>query len=399
MHIINIGQLVTSKGFGPSSGKAMGELEVLNDAFISIEDGKIAAVGTMDSLAGGGLIKSFDAEGAVVIPGLVDPHTHAVFKGTREDEFLARCMGEPYGKGILTSMNMVREASEDDLYAHSRKHVEEIIAQGTTTLEIKSGYGLSPEAEIKQLKVARRLADDLPIEIVTTFLGAHAVPQEFSNAEYIDIILNEMLPQVAEQKLAEYGDIFCEVGFFTVDESRKVLSAFKDAGLKLKIHAEEMGNSGSAEMAAELGATSADHLLYVSDKGMSAMKSSGTIPVLMPGTAFTLNLDYAPARKMIEADLPVALGTDFNPGTCLINSMFTTITLAVMRMRMSIEEALTAATLNAAAAIDRAEMTGSIEAGKRADLVFLDLGNYKQIPYFLGHRYVKSVMAAGEFVT
>jgi imidazolonepropionase len=237
----------------------------------------------------------------------------------------------------------------------------------------------------------------MPIEIVPTFCGAHAVPAGVEKSQYIQEIIDEMLPRIQSEKLAEFGDVFCERGFFELDESREILQACRRARLGLKIHADELSPLGGAELAGELGATSADHLLHVSERGIAAMKSSGVIAVLLPGTAFSLNAEYAPARRMIDAGLAVALGTDFNPGTCLIYSMFFMIALAVLKMRMTIEEALTAATLNAAAALRRAHLTGSLEPGKRADLVLLDLENYKQIPYFIGHegRFVRAVIARG----
>lgn len=398
MLIVDIGQLVTPQGTSAVRGNQMGQLYVLEHAFVEMADGKITSLGSMADLPDSAGHEVVNAEGVVVLPGLVDPHTHAVFAGSREDEFLARCLGEPYGKGILTSMKNVRTASEDQLYESGKKYLHEMISLGTTTAEIKSGYGLDTASELKLLRVIDKLKQDLPIEIVPTFLGAHAVPDDVEQSSYVDSVINEMIPEVSEQNLAEYCDIFCEKGFFSVEESRAVLTAGKEAGMKPKIHAEEIYNTGGAELAAELGATSADHLEQISEKGIEALRASGTIPVLLPGTAFTLNFEYPPARKMIESGLPVALGTDFNPGTCLVYSMYLIISLAVMRMKMSVEEAITACTLNSAAALDRAESTGSLEIGKRGDLVILDLENYRQIPYFVGHNIVNAVIASGAVV-
>lgn len=396
MLIINIGQLSTPTGTQALSGCAMRQLTVMRDAYVNIEGGKIIQLGRMRELRNSRLSEAFDAQGGVVIPSLVDPHTHAVFFGTREDEFLARCQGEKYGKGILTSVEKVRRASEDQIYEFSKEFLAAMMRLGTTTVEIKSGYGLDTENELKLLRVIKRLRETMPIEIVPTFCGAHAVPAGVEKSQYIREIIEEMLPRV--RNLAEFGDVFCEEGFFSIAESREVLRACQQAGLGLKIHADELSPLGGAELAAELGAISADHLLHISERGMEALKRAGVIAVLLPGTAFSLNAEYAPARTMIDRGLAVALGTDFNPGTCLIYSMFFMIALAVLKMKMTVEEALTAATLNAAAALRRAHITGSIEPGKRADLLVLDLEHYKQIPYFIGHegRFVRAVICAGQ---
>ncbi len=397
MVIINIGQLVTPTGTQALSGRAMRRLTVVHDAYLKIENGIIAQIGSMRELENFTISEALDAQGGVVIPGLVDPHTHAVFYGTREDEFLARCQGEKYGKGILTSVEKVRKASEAQIYEFSRSLLQAMVRLGTTMVEIKSGYGLDTQNELKLLRVIQSLQETMPIEIVPTFCGAHAVPAGVEKSQYIREIIVEMLPRVRDHNLAEFGDVFCEQGFFELDESRTILQACQKAGLALKIHADELSPLGGAELAAELGAVSADHLLHISERGMEALKRAGVVAVLLPGTAFSLNAEYAPARRMIDSGLAVALGTDFNPGTCLIYSMFFMIALAVLKMKMTVEEALTAATLNAAAALRRAHITGGLEPGKRADLVILDLENYKQIPYFIGHegRFVHTVIAQG----
>jgi imidazolonepropionase len=399
MLIINIGQLVTPHGSQALTGQAMRQLTVVHDAYVKIEDSKISKIGSMREFPQAP--ETFDAQGGVVIPGLVDPHTHAVFYGTREEEFLARCQGEKYGQGILTSVERVRRASEDQIYEFSKNFLAAMVRLGTTTVEIKSGYGLDTENELKLLRVIRRLRETMPMEIVPTFCGAHAVPAGVEKSEYIREIIEEMVPRVRDEHLAEFGDVFCEEGFFSVAESREILRACRGAGLGLKIHADELSPLGGAELAAEMGAISADHLLHISERGMEALQRVGVIAVLLPGTAFSLNAPYAPARAMIEGGLAVALGTDFNPGTCLMYSMFFMIALAVLKMQMTVEEALTAATLNAAAALRRAHITGSIEPGKRADLVVLNLENYKQIPYFIGHeeRFVRAVICAGHVVS
>jgi imidazolonepropionase len=400
MFVINIGQLVMPTGNQALTGQAMRQLTVLRDAYLRIEDGKIVRLGPMRELRSSRLSEAFDAQGGVAIPGLVDPHTHSVFYGTREDEFLARCQGEKYGKGILTSVERVRGASEDQIYEFSKEFLLSMMRLGTTTVEIKSGYGLDTENELKLLRVIKRLQETMSIEIVPTFCGAHAVPAGVTNADYIAEIVKKMLPRVREENLAEFGDVFCEQGFFSIEESREILLACQRAGLGLKIHADELNPLGGAELAGELGAVSADHLLHITSQGIEAMKRAGVVAVLLPGTAFSLNAEYAPARQMINEELAVALGTDFNPGTCLMYSMFFMIALAVLQMKMTVEEALTAATLNAAAALRRADSMGSLEPGKRADLVILDLENYRQIPYFSGHegRFVRAVIAAGQMV-
>jgi imidazolonepropionase len=398
MLIVNIGQLVTPLGEKPRNGKAMGQLHILENAYIKIVNGKIIGMDSMRSLVRPRDEEIVDARKSVVIPGLVDPHTHAAFIGTREDEYLARCQGEKYGKGILTSVEKVRKATEEEIVQYSKPFLIAMMRQGTTTVEIKSGYGLNTESELKLLKTIKRLQQELSIEIVATFCGAHAIPADTKKSDYISEIIGEMIPQVKKLKLAEYCDIFTEKGFFSIEESREILRAAKGAGFKLKIHADELSPLGGSELAAELGATSADHLLHISARGIKKMKAAGTIPVLLPGTAFSLNAEYAPAREMIEGDLPVALGTDFNPGTCLMHSMFLMIALAVRKMRMTIEESLTAATLNAAAALDRAKQIGSLEEGKQADIVILGLDNYRQIPYFIGHDFVRTVIKSGRVI-
>ena len=292
----------------------------------------------------------------------------------------------------------VRAASEEQLAENGRRFLLEMLRSGSTTVEVKSGYGLDTPTELKMLRVLRRLDHELPLEIVPTFLGAHALPPERSKSEYIAELIEQMIPQVSRGRLAEFCDVFCEEGFFSLRESREILRAAQVAGLRLKIHADELKASGGAALAAELGAQSADHLLKISSRGMSRMKRAGVIPVLLPGTAFSLKAEYAPARAMIELGLPVALGSDFNPGTCLLHSMLFIMGLAVLQMELSAAEALSAATLNAAAALGRADRLGSLEPGKQADLLILDLDNYRQIPYLLGHDLVRSVFKKGRLV-
>ncbi|MCI2426447.1 imidazolonepropionase [Candidatus Acetothermia bacterium] len=376
----------------------MNELSLHKDIQISIKDGKIAAVEARGSKTdSGGLI--IDAGGGVVIPGLVDPHTHAVFAGTREEEFLARCQGEEYtGGGIGSTARSVAQISEEELIKSASHRLKEMLSHGTTTVEIKSGYGLDMENEIKLLNVIKRLSKENRLRLVATFLGAHAFPSGMHRADYISLIITTMIPYVSRYRLAKFCDVFCDSGFYTIDEARTILRAARGAGLLLKLHADELASTGGAELAAQLKVTSADHLLHISDRGIAALKEAGVIAVLLPGTAFSLNKRYAPARKMIDTGLPIALASDFNPGTCLINSQLIIIGLAVLKMGLTIEEALTAATLNAAAALEMADRIGSLEEGKSADLVILALDNYRQIPYFFGHNPVMKVLINGQLV-
>jgi imidazolonepropionase len=375
----------------------MKDIYVQKNVSIRIENGIIQQVGKFTSKKG--IDQVVDALGAVALPGLIDPHTHAVFAGTREDEFLARLQGKPYDEGgIQSTARAVAEASESRLVEEALPRLQLMLESGTTTVEIKSGYGLSLEGETKLLLAIRKLRKAISMRVIPTFLGAHAFPEKVSRDDYISTIITEMIPTVRRRRLAQFCDVFCDRGFFTVDETRTILRAARGAGLGLKLHADELADVGGAELAADLQATSADHLLRTSEYGMKRLREVGVVPVLLPGTAFTLGSDYAPARKMIDLDLPVALATDFNPGTCLIYSMWLIIGLAVLKMGLSVEEALTASTLNAAAALDLASDVGSIEEGKQADIILLDLDNYRQIPYFFGYNPVSTVIINGNVV-
>ncbi len=375
----------------------MNDLTVHESVEVRIDGERISQVDTAVDRENVDL--TIDAHGGVVLPGLVDPHTHVAFVGTREKEFLARLQGLPYTDGgILSSARAVAVADEEEIVEQASRFLRHMLACGTTTVEIKSGYGLSLEEEVKLLLAIRRLKKTMPMRIVATFLGAHAVPAGVPRDDYISTIITEMIPTVRRRRLAQFCDVFCDKGFFTVAEARTILRAARGAGLRLKLHVDELADTGGAKLAAELEATSADHLLKVGEIGMRELKRAGVIPVLLPGTAFTLGSSYAPARRMIELGLPVALASAFNPGTCLIYSMWTVIGLAVMKMGFSVEEALTAATLNAACALDIGEEVGSLEEGKQADLVVLDLDNYHQIPYFFGHNPVSVVIHNGEVV-
>lgn len=389
----------------------MEDLGSVIDGAVAAVKGQVVAVGTTAeveaTVSSGPETKIIDARGKVVMPGFVDPHTHPVFAGTREDEFELRIKGASYqeiaasGGGIRASVRSLRQASEKELREQARPRLDRMLSFGTTTAEAKSGYGLNLAAELKSLEAIADLNREHPLDLIPTFLGAHEFPDEFrkNRGEYIRQICEEMLPQVVQRRLAEFCDIFCEQGVFEVQESRQILTEAKRAGLKLKLHADELAASGGSFLAAEMGAVSADHLVFVDDAGIKAMVEAGVIPVLLPGTTFSLGLDrYAPARKMIEAGLPVALATDLNPGSCMTESMPMIITLACLQMKMTPAEAITAATINAAHAVDRGNILGSLETGKRADLVVWDMPNYQILPYHFGVNLVDTVVKSGRVV-
>jgi len=348
-----------------------------------------------------------DAEHRLVTPGFVDPHTHPVFYSTREDEFEMRVLGISYmeiarrGGGILNSAKKLQMADYNDLKERVKKRLLNFLRFGVTTVEAKSGYGLDTDAEIKSLRMLKELNSELDIEIKPTFLGAHEYPLEFRNnhAGYIDKILKEMLPVVAKEGLAEYCDVFCEEGVFSLDESRTILQAAKELGLDLRIHAGEFKSIGGAKLAAELGARSADHLVHVTDDEIEAMRKRGVVAVLLPATTFFLGSDrYAPAKKMMEMGVEVALSTDFNPGSSFTQSMQFVITLACIKMGMGILEALQAATYNSAKSLGIEDRLGSIEKGKQADFIIWKIDNYQSIPYYLADNSVWKVFKNGKLV-
>ena len=391
--------------FTPTS---QGNIAVYPKGYILVENGRIASVGEMDNRQRLLLdsLQEIDLSGAAVIPGFVDPHTHACFGATRESEFNMRLEGKEYldilkaGGGILSSVRSVDSKSEDDLFTVSSIRINQMLMNGTTTIEIKSGYGLNTELELKILNVIDRLRREMPLDIVPTFMGAHAVPPEYKSNpdEYVNIVINEMINAAKSQNIAEFFDVFCEEGVFSIEQSRKMLNAAASAGFKLKIHADEVHSMGGASLAAEVGAHSAEHLLAASDDGIAAMARAGTIAVLLPATALSLRKPFARARKMIDSGVTVALATDCNPGSCFCQSMPFVFTLGVLGMNMTSDEALKACTLNAARAVSKEKDVGSLEVGKKADFIVLDCDSPAGIAYRLGSTPIISVYKMGEQV-
>lgn len=396
LKITHIGQLATYVS-------ATQTVQRLADVEMIIEGDSIAEIGTHLPSAHSEL----DAGGGLVTPGFVDPHTHPVFADTREHEFEMRAAGKSYrdiseaGGGIKSSVRALREMDEEELVARVESRLRQFLQLGTTTVEAKSGYGLSTDAELKSLRVLKRAAEAVPVEIVPTFLGAHDFPDEYSqNRErYVDLVCQEMIPAVARQGIAEFCDVFCEEGWFSVDDSRRILERAKEYGLKVRIHADEFEDSGGASLAAELGAFSADHLMEVSESGIRRLAESGVVAVLLPGTTFFLGQSsYAPARMLLDEGVEVALASDFNPGSSMIQSMAFIMTLACLFMGMTTDEALRAATYGAARSLGREETVGSLEPGKRADVVVWSLRDASGIPYHVGANRVKTVVKSGILV-
>ncbi|MCH3950118.1 MAG: imidazolonepropionase [Acidaminococcus sp.] len=405
--IKNAAQIVTPQGKEAHFGKEMSNLKIYENASILVEDGKIAAIGTDPSWEKKVPEENqIDAAGKAVLPGFVDSHTHLVFGGYRPDEFLWRMGGMSYmdimnrGGGIVNTMKATRAASEEELADHAMDHLKKMLAMGVTTVEAKSGYGQDYDTEIKQLHVTQKLNASQPIELVSTFLGAHAVPPEFAGRgdDFIEFLLKKVMPTVAKEHLAEFCDVFCEKDVFSVEQSRHLLTEARKMGFKLKIHADEIVSLGGSELAGELHATSADHLLHASDAGIKAMAENKVVSTLLPTTAFCLREPFARAREMIDSGCAVALATDFNPGSGFTFSVPLMIGLAVIYMHMSAEEAITALTLNGAAAVDRADRIGTLEPGKQADIVILQYPSYKFLPYHTGINIVEKVIKKGELV-
>jgi imidazolonepropionase len=389
--------------------KELSELGIIPGGAFVAAGGKITHVGKSTEIEKlcDDETEVIEARGCLVLPGFVDAHTHLVFAGNRLDDFEARARGETYeqiakrGGGIQTTVRATRAASEEELCVLAKKRARWFLRNGTTMVEAKSGYGLTLEDELKILRVIQRIGKETPLETVPTFLGAHAVAAEFreDRAGYISLIIEEMLPRVARERLAEYCDVFCERGYFDVEDARRILTAAKRHGLKLRMHVDQLTNGGGANLAAELGATTADHLEQTAADGVSALAKANVQPVLLPGSVYALgSKKYPDARAMIDAGLAVVLATDFNPGSSPSPSMPMMLSLAVTQMRMSPAEAVAAATVNAAASLNRVDETGSLEVGKLANFAICDCEDYRELAYWFGVSLVRDVFVRGERV-
>jgi imidazolonepropionase len=407
--IKNAAQLVTCSGFKAKKGREMSDLGIIPDGAVVIEKGIITRAGKAEEVLSdldGEAFTIIDATGKAVLPGFIDPHTHFVFGGYRAEEFSWRLRGDSYmeimkrGGGIANTVAATRKATKNELIESGKKRLDTMLSFGVTTVEGKSGYGLDHDTEIKQLEVMKELNASHAVDVAATFLGAHAVPEEYNgNGDgFIEHLASEVLPDVASAKLAEFCDVFCETGVFSIAQSRRLLEKAGSCGLKAKLHADEITTLGGAELAAQLGAVSADHLLHASDRGILQMARAGVVAVLLPGTAFSLKEPYARARYMIDAGCAVALATDYNPGSCFSPSLPLANVLATVYMGMTPEEAITACTINAAAAIGRADRIGSLDAGKTGDVVILEFPSYLFIPYHMGMNSVERVIKHGQLV-
>jgi imidazolonepropionase len=406
--ILHAAQLVTLAGPNrPRVREEMRELAIVSDGAMLIQDGKVIATGPSSQIEKElpADVVVVDATGKVVMPGFVDAHAHPVFAGDRVDEFEMRAQGATYeeiaasGGGIKSTVRKTRAATEDELFEQARKHANWFLRGGTTTVEAKSGYGLTVEDELKLLRVIRRLAEAGPIEFVPTFLGAHAIPDEFRNApgQYSALVIHKMLPRVVEEKLAEYCDVFCERGYFDITESETILRAAQEQGLGLRMHVDQLTNSGGAFLAARLRAATADHLEQINSAEVAALAEARVHPVLLPGSVYALGKTrYPPAREMIEAGLAVVLATDFNPGSSPTPSMAMILSLAATQMKMTPAEAVTAATINAAYSLNRGDKIGSLEPGKLANFTLFDCADYREAAYYFGVSQVHSVYVRGE---
>ncbi|MGF7056541.1 imidazolonepropionase [Brassicibacter mesophilus] len=409
--IKNISQLVTMDGPNrPRIKEEMRKIDIIENGVVAICNDRIIYAGKGElpqdiSVDDSTII--MNGEGKTVTPGLVDPHTHLVHGGSRENELTMKLKGMKYldilkeGGGIHSTVRATKESSFDELYDKAENSLNKMLELGITTVEAKSGYGLDTETELKQLRVAKQLDEDHPVDIVSTFLGAHAIPTEYKDRpeEFVELIINEMLPKVSDEKLAEFCDVFCEEGVFTVEQSRRILNEAKKLGLLPKLHADEIEPLGGAELAAEVGAVSADHLVAASEMGMKMMAENGVIADLLPGTSFNLRTDkYANARKMIELGVPVALSTDYNPGSCPTENIQLVMSFASLIMRMTPEEVLTAVTINSACSLKRENTIGSIVKGKKADIVIFDSPNINYIIYHFGINHVQHVIKNGKIV-
>jgi imidazolonepropionase len=395
---------------GPRRGADLREIGRIEKGAVAVQGERIAWVGPEGQLASAveadARTVRVDARGGTVTPGFVDSHTHLVFAGSRHDEFEQRLLGRTYleiaaaGGGIRSSVRHVRAASEDELVRLARERLDLLLLHGTTTAECKSGYGLATEHELKQIRALARAAAGHPVETASTFLGAHEFPPEFAASRdgYVDLLVEEMIPAAAQTGLCEFCDVFCERGVYTPEQAERVLRAGLDHGLRPRLHADEFAPSGAAELAARIGALSADHLSAVSDEGIEALARSGTIGTLLPGTTFSCRIPPAAARRLIEAGVALAIATDLNPGSSAVESMGVVIGLACLHLGMLPAEAFVAATLNAAASLDRADRIGSLAPGKQADLLVLSVSDHRIVPYRFGTNHVRTVLKRGRIV-
>jgi imidazolonepropionase len=409
----NIAQIVTLRGGPvPRTGASMSDLEIIENGAMLVRGERIVWVGPTKNLPvrePGIRYQTVDGVGLdlVALPGFIDSHTHPVFAGPRIEEYDLRIKGKTYeeiaaaGGGIAASVEQLRSATVNHLLEKTERYFRHFLSHGTTTIEAKSGYGLSLQDELKSLQVLAALRERSRLEIVPTFLGAHAVPKEHAQtrAKYVREIIQAMIPRVAQEGLARFCDVFCEEGYFTLEEARSILTAAKNAGLEVRMHADELGHGGGAKLAAELGARSADHLQWIDDSDIEALKKAGTVATLLPGTSFNLGLmRYAPARKLIAAGVPVALATDFNPGSCFTLNMQLILAFACTQMRMTPAEAITAATINAAYSLGISDRLGTLEEGKQADIVLMDVSDYRELPYFFGINHCVVTIKKGNVV-
>ena len=408
--ITNIKELlqIRTAGIAKVSGAEMAELPQLTNAWLHIEDNLIAGFGTMATCPALPDAQIIDATGKTILPAWCDSHTHIVYAGNREQEFVDRINGLSYeeianrGGGILNSAKRLNETSEEELYNQSRLRLEEVMLQGTGAVEIKSGYGLTVEGELKMLRVIKRLRESYPIAIKATFLGAHAFPQQYKedHSGYIDLIINQMLPAIAEEGLADYIDAFCETGYFSVEETERIMEAGKKYGLQAKIHVNQFNAINGIAACVAHNALSVDHLEVVTDDDIEALKNSPTMPVALPTCSFFISIPYTPARKMLNAGLPLALATDFNPGTTPSGNMNLVVATACIKMKMTPQEAINAATLNGAYAMGLSTTHGSITIGKRANLIITKpLNSYYQLPYSFGSNLIDTVIIEGKLIT
>ncbi len=411
--IRNIAQVVTMReGPVPRVGDAMSELGIIENGAILVRGERIVWLGPTRELPlkePGVQYEYLEGVGSelIALPGFVDGHTHPIFAGTRVGEYSLRCLGKTYqeisaaGGGIAASVRQVRAATVDQLVERAEKYFRDFLSHGTTTIEAKSGYGLSLEHELKMLEALARLRTRSRLEVIPSFLGAHDVPPEFKDNrdEYVRQIVEVMIPRVAGGGLAQFCDVFCDDGYFSVEESRKILHAAQEAGLGLRVHADELAHSGGARLAAELKARSADHLEWINDKDIEALRKAGTVATLLPGTAFNLGLQrYPPARKLIAAGVPVALATDFNPGSCFCLNMQMVLSLACSQMKMSPAEALTAATINGAFSLGLSDRVGMLKEGRQADIILMNVADYRELPYFFGINHAVVTIKKGNIV-